>query len=223
MPPIHVSGVSREEASASSAPLRVADLSVARLNAILELADDIREGPAWWARVHKGGPAEASLVGTSPHAVAALADLLTLRRHFGYLDGLRLAYVGEADEFAHALVEAATLAGLHVAAATPPGHGPDHEHTMGALASAARHGGSVRLGHDPRAAVALADVVYTDAWASLLDVAPEALFMHPRPTQPGDELPAEVIDGPRSLVAEQAANRPPTEQAVLHTLATDGR
>ena len=210
--------------SASSGPLRITDLSVARLNAVLDLANDIREGPGWWARTRRGGPAEASLVGTSEAAVGALADLLTLRRHFGYLDGLRLAYVGEADDLAHSLVEAATLAGMHVAAATPPGFGPDRDHTMNALASAARHGGSVRLGHDPRAAVALADVVYTDAWASLLDVAPpEALFMHPRPTDHGDEIPAEVIDGPRSLVAEQAANRRPTEQAVLHSLATEGR
>lgn len=210
--------------SASSAPLRIADLSVARLNAVLDLANDIREGPEWWARVRRGGPAEASLVGASEHAVGALADLLTLRRHFGYLDGLRLAYVGEANDIAHSLVEAATLAGIHVAAATPPGYGPDRDHTMRALASAARHGGSVQLGHDPRHAVALADAVYTEAWASLLDVAsPEAMFMHPRPTDRGNEIPVEVIDGPRSLVAEQAANRHPTEQAVLNSLATGGR
>lgn len=210
--------------SASSAPLRVADLSVARLNAVLDLANDIREGPEWWARVRRGGPAEASLVGASESAVGALADLLTLRRHFGYLDGLRLAYVGEANDIAHSLVEAATLAGMHVAAATPPGYGPDHDHTMRALASAARHGGSVQIGHDPRNAAAQANAVYTEAWTSLLDVAPpEAMFMHPRPTDRGNEIPAEVIDGPRSLVAEQAANRHPTEQAVLNSLATGGR
>lgn len=210
--------------SASAAPLRVADLSVARLNAVLDLANDIREGPEWWAHVRLGGQAEASLVRVSEHAVGALADLLTLRRHFGYLDGLRLAYVGEVTDIAHALVEAATLAGMHVAAANPPGSGPDHDHTMRALASAARHGGSVQIGHDPRHAVAAVAAVYTEAWTSLLDVAqPESMFMHPRPTERGTDIPADVIDGPRSLVAEQTANRHPTEQAVLHSLATQGR
>ena len=110
--------------SASSAPLRVADLSVARLNAVLDLPTNPRR-PEWWARVRRGGPAEASLVGASEYAVGALADLLTLRRHFGYLDGLRLAYVGEANDSAHSLVEAATLAGI----TSPQRHPPDTDPT----------------------------------------------------------------------------------------------
>jgi ornithine carbamoyltransferase len=103
------------------------------------------------------------------------------------------------------------------------------------------HGGSVRVTHDPRDAVSGADAVYTDVWVSMgedaehdrrlndlrafqVDVAlmavaaPGAVFMHCLPAHRGLEVTADVIDGPASIVWEQAANRLPTEQAVLHTL-----
>jgi len=158
----------------------------------------------------------------------ALADLLTLRRRFGYLEGLRLAYVGPAGYVAHSLMEAGALAGMHVAIATPRGHEPDHDAIKGALRLADRHGGSIQVGHDPHAAVVLADAVYTDAWAgeepyrvdeALMRVAgTEAVFMHARPAQRGLEVAAEVIEGASSVVWEQEANRVPCAQAALHTL-----
>jgi ornithine carbamoyltransferase len=169
------------------------------------------------------------------HPCHALADLLTVRRHFGCLEGIRIAYVGVGDNVAHSLMEAGALAGMHVAVATPLGHGPDHDLTLGALALAAAHGGSIQLGHDPRDAVVNADVVYSGAWASTTAASegyrvdgalmrralPDAVFMHRLPGRHGVEVIADVLDGAASLVSEQAANRLPIQQATLHTLVPE--
>jgi ornithine carbamoyltransferase len=296
--------------------LRVADLSAEHLNALLNSADAMRDGPAWWTRQHPRaavgylfdsastrtrvtfeaaaqhlgmlpillGPAELrreSLEGTvrvlSSHTVAiavqtpdqatlegvadaasvpvinagtdqhnpcqAIADLLTLRRHFGYLDGLRIAYVGISDDVTHSLMEAGALAGMHVMVASPRGFEPDREVTARAGMLAELHGGFIHVGRDPRAAVANADVVYTGAWpagddkperprrpadlatyrvdAPLMRLASRhALFAHGRPECRGDEVTTEIIDGPASAVWEQAANRLPTAQALLHAVVT---
>jgi ornithine carbamoyltransferase len=177
------------------------------------------------------------------HPCQALADLLTLKERFGRLRGLRLAYVGDGNNVAHSLMEAGALAGMHVALATPPDYTPDPEITSEAVALAAMHGGEIELTADPRRAVAGADAVYTDVWVSMGDdaereqrvarlspyrvtpelfalAAPEAVFMHCLPAHRGEEVSAEVIDGPRSAVWQQAAHRLPTEQAVLHALVT---
>ena len=175
------------------------------------------------------------------HPCQALADLLTLRRHFGYLQGLRLAYVGAGNNVAHSLMEAGALAGMHVAVASPRGYLPDPDVTRTAMELAGAHGGSINVMHDPRSAVDDADAVYTDVWVSTGEdadrerrvqdlhayqvngalmgaAAPTAVFMHCLPAHRGLEVTAEVIDGPSSIVWEQAANRLPTEQAALHTL-----
>ena len=271
--------------------LRIADLSAAKLNAVLELGEHMRAGPSWWSGMHTGGTVTCLLdepspwtaasfpeaarrlgmvavtvspdeLGGSPAAIAqaasddstaivaatsaqavleeiarsatvpvvnastsahhpcqALADLLTLRRHFGYLDGLRIAYLGDGDNVAHSLMEAGALAGMHVAVATPRGAEPDHDVTLGALALAAEHGGSLQLGHDPHAAIALADVVYAGA-SSAVD---RALMTAASPWAvrmchaPGEE--AET--GAGSLAGEQDANRVPTAQALLHSIVAD--
>ena len=175
------------------------------------------------------------------HPCQALADLLTLRRHFGYLKGIRLAYVGDGNNVAHSLMEAGALAGMHVTVATPRGYGPHPEVTRTAMELASAHGGSVNVMHDPRSAVTDVDAVYTDVWVSMGEDAererrlrdlqayqvndalmrwadPEAVFMHCLPAHRGLEVSAEVMDGPASIVWEQAANRLPTEQAALRTL-----
>jgi ornithine carbamoyltransferase len=175
------------------------------------------------------------------HPCQALADLLTLRRRFGYLEGIRLAYVGDGNNVAHSLMEAGALAGMHVTVATPRGYGPHRDVTFKAMELAGRHGGSVNVMHDPRAAVDDADAVYTDVWVSMgedaererrmIDLqayqvneglmrlaAPGAVFMHCLPAHRGLEVTGDVIDGPSSIVWEQAANRLPTEQATLHAL-----
>jgi ornithine carbamoyltransferase len=175
------------------------------------------------------------------HPCQALADLLTLRERFGRLGGLRVAYVGDGNNVAHSLMEAGALVGMHVAIACPPGYEPDPEIVAAAREAAARQSGSVLVTNDPREAVCCADAVYTDVWVSmgedaereerlralepyrvdgeLMDQAsPEAIFMHCLPAHRGEEVGSEVIDGPRSVVFQQAANRLPTEQAVLAEL-----
>jgi ornithine carbamoyltransferase len=179
------------------------------------------------------------------HPCQALADLLTLRERFGELEGLHLAYVGDGNNVAHSLLEAGALAGMHVAVAAPPGYEPDAAIVGGAEAVAARTGGSVRVTGDPAAGVDLADAVYTDVWVSMGEDAererrlhdlepyrvdealmakasPRAVFMHCLPAHRGQEVTAAVIDGPSSVVWQQAANRLPTEGAVLATLIDGG-
>ncbi|MBS1886400.1 MAG: ornithine carbamoyltransferase [Actinobacteria bacterium] len=175
------------------------------------------------------------------HPCQALADLLTLRERFGALAGLRLAYVGDGNNVAHSLIEAGALAGMHISLACPTGYEPDPEIVAAAEARAAVAEGSVRVTDDPAAAVELADAVYTDVWVSMGEdaererrlrdlepyrvdealmagAAPRAVFMHCLPAHRGEEVTATVIDGPASVVFAQAANRLPTEQAVLATL-----
>jgi ornithine carbamoyltransferase len=171
------------------------------------------------------------------HPCQALADLLTLRERFGGLAGLKLAYVGDGNNVAHSLMEAGALAGVEVRVAAPEGYEPDP-----AIVETARDlGGVIELTHDPARAVDGAQAVYTDVWVSMGEdaerservaglrdyqvtgdlmklAAPDAVFMHCLPAHRGEEVEAEVIDGPRSVVFSQADNRLPTEQAVIHAL-----
>jgi ornithine carbamoyltransferase len=160
------------------------------------------------------------------HPCQALADLLTLREHFGRLEGLRIAFVGAGNNVATSLLEAGALAGVEVVVACPRGYEP-------------RAAGQVVA--DPYEAVVGADAVYTDVWVSMGEEAererrlatfepyrvdarllaaagPEAVFMHCLPAHRGEEVTAEVIDGPRSIVWRQAENRLPTEEALVLAL-----
>jgi ornithine carbamoyltransferase len=171
------------------------------------------------------------------HPCQALADLLTLRQHRGELRGRTLAFVGDGNNVCHSLLLAGSLAGLHLRVATPPGYEPDPGVVRAALAEARRRGGSVSLGTDPVDAVRGADAVYTDAWtsmgaeseadlrrlrfagfrvdAALLAGAPEALVMHCLPAHRGEEISDEALDGPASVVLDQAENRLYVQQALL--------
>jgi ornithine carbamoyltransferase len=167
------------------------------------------------------------------HPCEAVASLLTLREHFGRLEGLRLAYVGEGNNVAHSLLEAGALAGASVAIASPAGFGPDPEVVADASAFAR---GSVDVGEDPVAAVTGADAVFTDVWpdgahdqftpfrvdaALMRHASPEAVFIHCLPARRGEEVTAEVLDGPSSLVWQQVANHLPVAQALLCAVATN--
>jgi ornithine carbamoyltransferase len=166
-----------------------------------------------------------------------------VREHFDALQGVALAYVGDGNNVAHSLMEAGALAGMDVRIACAPGYEPDATVVRNAQAVADEHGGRVRVTADPPEAVQGAQAVYTDVWVSMGEeterearlaqlrdyqvtpelmalASPEAIFLHCLPAHRGQEVAAEVIDGPRSAVFAQAANRLPTEQAALYVLTT---
>jgi ornithine carbamoyltransferase len=176
------------------------------------------------------------------HPCQSLADLMTIRERFDVLSGIRIAYLGDGNNVAHSLMEGAASAGANIALACPSGFQPDESVVARAQAIAARTGGSVALFDDPFAAVSGAHVVYTDVWlsmgtpederenrrkalsryqarAALMEKArPNAIFMHCLPAHRGEEVTGEVIDGPQSVVFDQAENRMHTAQAVLVAL-----
>jgi ornithine carbamoyltransferase len=173
------------------------------------------------------------------HPCQALADLLTLEQVFGSLRGLRVAYLGDGNNVAHSLLEACAVAGVDITVATPPGYEPAAEVVGRAQQIAEASGAMVRTTHDPVAAATGADAVYTDVWVSMgtpssersarvaalspyrvdqriMDLAsPAGVFLHCLPAHRGDEVAAEVIDGARSVVFDQAENRLHTAVAVL--------
>ena len=179
------------------------------------------------------------------HPCQALADLLTLRQHLGSLRGRTLAFVGDGNNVCHSLLLAGSLAGLHVRIATPRGYEPDPAVVRAAIEAAGAGGGSVVVGTDAPEAVRGADAVYTDAWtsmgaeseadlrrlrfagfrvdAALLADAPDALVMHCLPAHRGEEITDEVLDGPSSVVLDQAENRLYVQQALLVELLTRNR
>jgi ornithine carbamoyltransferase len=180
------------------------------------------------------------------HPMQCLADLLTIRDRLHHFADRKLAYVGDGNNVAHSLLEGAATVGMDISVATPPDYAPAGDVVRRAEELAEVSGSVVEVTADPHAAVKGADVVYTDVWLSmnhplierterqqalapyrvtrslLADAGPDALFMHCLPAHRGDEVVAGVIDGPQSVVFEQAANRLPTAEAVLLALV-DGR
>jgi len=179
------------------------------------------------------------------HPCQALGDLLTLRETFGHLEGLRVAYVGDAcNNVTHSLLDACSKMGIHLSIGCPSGkeYEPDVAVMARARTAAAENGAHLEVVHDARLAVAGADAVYTDTWMSyhipaelrklrerilgpfrvtaalLANAKQEAVFMHSLPAWRGSELDAEVMDGPQSIVFCQAENRLHTEKALLLTL-----
>jgi ornithine carbamoyltransferase len=165
------------------------------------------------------------------HPCQVLADCFTLRERRGALTGLRVAFVGDGNNMVHSWMDAAARLGFDFVLACPPGYEADPT-------IAAEAGARVRTTHDPREAIRGADVVYTDVWTSmgqeaeaatrreafrpyqvnraLVDLArPDALVMHCLPAHRGEEITAEVIDGPRSVVFDQAENRLHVQKAVM--------
>jgi ornithine carbamoyltransferase len=170
------------------------------------------------------------------HPCQALADLLTLREAYGDLDGLRIAYVGDGNNVARSLALLGTLAGVHVAIASPPSYSLE-----GDLDLAPEATGLVTLHEDPREAVRDARAVYTDVWVSmgdeleaaerrtalagyavddsLLDAAAAGAFaMHDLPAHAGEEITAEVLYGERQRIWDQAENRRHAQKALLELL-----
>lgn len=172
------------------------------------------------------------------HPCQAMADLMTIRERKGRLAGLKLAYVGDGNNMAHSLMDAGAKFGMQVVVAAPEGYAPDSRRVEQAKAVATRHGGAIEVVTDPAEAVAGADAVYTDVWVSmgqeeeaaqrlkafagyevtpqLMALAhPQALFMHCLPAHRGEEVAAEVIDGPQSVVFDEAENRLHLQKAIM--------
>ena len=162
------------------------------------------------------------------HPCQVLADLLTMEEARGELSAQHVVFIGDGNNVVHSLIDAATLTGLRLTIVTPPGYEPDTEPRPG-----------VRLTNRIED-VDDASVVYTDVWASMgqeteqqarrrafgeyrvdvrvMDRAPRAVFMHCLPAHRGEEVTAEVIDGPKSIVFEQAGNRLYAQMALLAEL-----
>jgi ornithine carbamoyltransferase len=174
------------------------------------------------------------------HPCQALADCLTLLQRWGSLRGRTVAFVGDGNNVATSLAQAAVMLGAHVRVATPAGF----ELPAGvvtAITGSTRHGATVTSTTDAVEAVRDADAVYTDVWASMgqeaeadtrktlfapfqvntelmSHAAPGALFMHCLPAHRGDEVTDAVIDSPASVVFDQAENRLHTQKALLAML-----
>jgi ornithine carbamoyltransferase len=183
-----------------------------------------------------------NLLSDRAHPCQALADLLTIHDCFGGIAGRRLAYVGDGNNVAASLAFGAAITGLEMVVASPPGYELDPM-----VVDRARNlGAALELMADPHDAARGADVVYTDVWTSmgqedeasvrreafrsytvdgaLMEVAhPDARFMHCLPAHRGEEVAAEVIDGPASVVWLQAENRMHAARALLAAMATEGR
>jgi ornithine carbamoyltransferase len=172
------------------------------------------------------------------HPCQALADLQTIREHKGRLAGLTLAYLGDGNNMAHSLLLAGALAGMHVRVGSPPDFEPLGQVMKRAAELAAFHGGSVAVTNDPLEAASDADVLYTDVWASMgqegeaasrvaplrpyaiderivASASPDVVVMHCLPAHRGEEIAAAVIDGPASIVFDQAENRLHAQKALL--------
>ena len=176
------------------------------------------------------------------HPCQALADMMTLREHWGTLAGRILTFVGDGNNVATSLVQASAMLGVRIRIASPNGYGLSKrvvDEAIGRNASA-----SVEQFIDPHKAVAGADAVYTDAWTSMgqenesrlrqstflpyqanaelmAKAKPGALFLHCLPAHRGEEVTDEVIEAPTSVVFDQAENRLHTEKALLIMLLTE--
>jgi ornithine carbamoyltransferase len=172
-----------------------------------------------------------------------MADLLTISERMELKEG-RLAFVGDGNNVANSLLLAASVLGLDLRIATPETHRPAVQIRSHAAELAERSGARIRFTESPVEAVRDAHFVYTDVWTSmgqedqaeerraifqpyqvnaeLLKSAPEAWVMHDLPAHRGEEITDEVLDGPRSIVFDQAENRLHAQKAILERLVRPG-
>lgn len=175
------------------------------------------------------------------HPCQGFADLFTIWEKLGRLDGVTLAYVGDGNNVATSLMFGGGKLGLRVRVGTPIGHEPPPDVVAQARAHAVESGGSIALTNDPFAAVADADVIYTDVWTSMGQEAEKAaraaifppfqvnaqlvsaarrdvIVMHCLPAHRGEEITDDVADGPHSVLFDQAENRMHGQKAILAEL-----
>lgn len=172
------------------------------------------------------------------HPCQILAAIFTIQEHLGYYRGVKVAYVGDGNNVSHSWLKGASKLGIHLTIGTPKDYQPREDIVKKALEDAKKSGSQLEIVDDPFVAVQNADIIYTDVWASmgqeaelekrrhifrpyqvnraLLQAAkPEALVMHCLPAHRGEEITAEVIDGERSIVFDEAENRLHVQKAIL--------
>ena len=172
------------------------------------------------------------------HPCQALADVFTMQEHFGRLEGLAVAFVGDGNNVYHSLALLGAALGMEIRLAHPPGYAPNERLVARAIELSVGSGGRLTFTHDPLEAVRGASVVYTDAWTSmgqeaeaeerrdafagyqlnddLLDAAgADAVAMHCLPAHRGEEITTSVMDGPRALIWDQSENRLHVQKALL--------
>jgi len=175
------------------------------------------------------------------HPCQALADILTIYEKKGKLSGLKLAYLGDGNNVAHSLMIACTKLGIDISIGCPPNYRPNLDVTQACQQYASLTGAKINITDDPYKAAEDADVLYTDVWASMgqesekqerakifapyqvneklfSKARPDASFLHCLPAYRGLEVTGEIIDGPHSLVFEQAENRLHAQKAVMALL-----
>ena len=178
------------------------------------------------------------------HPCQALADFMTLEEHFGSVKGLNFTYVGDGNNVAHSLMLTGAQLGANVTVATPRGYSPDIEIVTRAREIAAQNGCEIRLTQDPQAAAEGSDAIYTDVCVSMgmehestkrqpifrpfqvnedmmAKAKPTTVFMHCLPARRNEEVTDAVLDGPNSIIFDQAENRMHAQKALL-LLLLDG-
>ena len=172
------------------------------------------------------------------HPTQVIADLLTVEEHKGKLAGLKLAFIGDGNNVSHSLLQICAKLGVQMTIACPSGYEPDAKILAGAKDVAAKIGVQLDVVEDPVKAVQDADVLYADIWASmgqekeqnerieafkhyqintelLQKAAPGAIVLHCLPAHRGEEITDEVIDGPHSVVFDEAENRLHAHKAIM--------
>ena len=180
------------------------------------------------------------------HPCQGLTDYFTALEKFGDLKGRKIAWIGDGNNMAHSLMFGASKVGMDISVATPSGYGPDPEIVARAKADADAAGTRVEITSSIEQAARDADIIETDVWASMgqeeeaakrekdfegWQVTPkvmamakrEAIFMHCLPAHRGEEVAAEVVDSPQSVIFDEAENRLHVQKAVMYLLMKDGR
>jgi ornithine carbamoyltransferase len=196
-------------------------------------SQDTVDGLAQWSRVPV-----INALSDAFHPCQALADVQTVREHFGELRGLKLAFIGDGNNVAQSLMLTTLRLGMDFALACPPGYTPNPEVVSDAEGLAAVSGASLLITHATAQAMKGAHVVYTDVWASMGQeqeaverkrafhkyqvneelfgqARPDAVFMHCLPAKRGEEVTDGVIESPRSVVFDEAENRLHAQKALL--------
>jgi ornithine carbamoyltransferase len=178
------------------------------------------------------------------HPCQVLSDLFTIREKKRRLKGLKIAYVGDGNNVANSLIEGTAIMGMAISIACPSGYEPDAGIVDAAHEQAERTGASIEIVRDPHVAVKGADVLYTDVWTSmgqekeqarrikvlspyqlndrlLAAAKADAIVMHCLPAHRGQEITASVLDGPHSVILDQAENRLHVQKAILIRLLRD--